>query len=121
MRKYETVVIYGSELPETRVKEEITKIESFLKERGATVETNRWGAKQMSFSIKKRKSGHYVSFAYDTDATDLPTLLNAYIKISDIAIRFQTHRLGLPQKKIKPRPGQTDATDDYDDDYSVSY
>jgi ribosomal protein S6 len=105
MRKYETVIVVGADLPEARVKEEVTKIEGFLASQGAKdVKLDRWGSKELGYRMKKHKVGNYLCFTYETDNSALMDALVGQLRISDSVLKFQSHRVSDRIRKFKGNP-----------------
>ena len=115
MRKYETIIIFDPLLTEGDLKSEITKVEGIIKEvagaNAKTLSVDNWGKKELPFKVKKFKHGHFVRYEYDLEdplkAEQLPNTL----RITDKVIRFQTHLMNTPKRKIKVNPKRKESPD----------
>ena len=102
VRRYETVVVMGSEVGEPQVKEEIKKIEGFLQSQGANeLRTERWGLKEVGHRMRKKITGNYVCFTYQTENMSLQDALTGALRISDKVMKFQSHYLNPKVRKFK--------------------
>lgn len=105
MRKYETVVVVGADLPEARVKEEAGKIEGFLASQGAKdVRLDRWGTKELGYRMHKHSVGNYLCFHYESENSKLMDALTSQLRINDTVLKFQSHRLNDRVRKFKGNP-----------------
>jgi ribosomal protein S6 len=105
MRKYETVVVMGADLPEAKVKEEVNRIEGFLAAQGARdVKLDRWGTKELGHRMRKSSVGNYLCFTYETENARLMEALVNQLRINDTVLKFQSHRISDKVRKFKGNP-----------------
>lgn len=105
MRKYETVVVMGADLPEARFKEEVTKIEGVLASLGARdVRLDRWGTKELGHRMRKHSVGNYLCFTYETENARLMDALVGQLRINETVLKFQSHRVSDKVRKVKQNP-----------------
>ena len=53
--------------------------------------------------VKKQRIGQYVVYNYEADSADLTDTLSRTLRIMDSVLKFQTHRAGVPSRKVKKR------------------
>lgn len=112
MRKYETLLVLNPELGEAALKEEVAKVEIFLRNNGVVkLNTNHWGRKEVAYRVSKQKFGYWVLIEFESADGSLLEKLTRQFVITDSVLKFQTVRVGLSTKKFKARPmreGQSD-------------
>lgn len=64
MRLYELVLVFKSSLAEEKRKKLVESIKTLLKDFKTTKEEE-WGQKELSYPIKKEKSGFYLYYAFE--------------------------------------------------------
>lgn len=70
VNKYETVIILNAVLEEQQIEAQVAKVEAYLKSHGAEIwEIERMGRKRLAYPIKKTRSGYYIIFRYDAEAS----------------------------------------------------
>lgn len=115
MRRYETVVVLSVTGGEQELKEEIKRLETFLSSKGAkAVQVERAGTRELGYKMKKQSVGHYVYFKFDVESAGVPQEIESYFRIDEAVLKFETHRIGVPQRKFKGRtkaPGSSDSDD----------
>lgn len=116
MRKYETVVVVGADLPEARLKEEVTKIEGFLSSQGAKdVKLDRWGTKELGHRMRKHSVGNYLCFTYETENARLVDSLINVLRIDDTVLKFQSHCINAKVRKFKGNPRRAEASGEFEE------
>ena len=61
MNTYELMVIYGSSIKESDVKDHISSIKDKIKELGGkTTKEDYWGLKRLAYEMKKNTSAYYI-------------------------------------------------------------
>ncbi len=122
--KYETIVVFKSDLNETQIKEEEKKIEGVLKTEGAqSVSVEAWGRKEIAYVVRKSKTGNFVCFKYQSDKSDTVKNVTNILRITDSVIKFQTHKEIEKIRKFKgnPRRPATSEGDDFYDGVEDAY
>jgi len=90
MKYYESVVVFDSLLPEETIEGYIEKFKNFISERKVEMTNiDKWGKKKLSYEIKKKTYGFYVSFEFKTDRDITRELENEY-RLSEDILRFLT-------------------------------
>ncbi|MBX7136968.1 MAG: 30S ribosomal protein S6 [Oligoflexia bacterium] len=106
MRNYESIVIFDPTITEENLKKEISKIETLLQGAGAaTINVDIWGRREIAYLVGKHKHGHFVSFSYSGEDTELANKLTAQLRLTEVVIKFQSYRTNLKSRKFKGRPG----------------
>lgn len=117
MRKYESIIVFNPDLPETQVKQELKKFEGILEGKGVKGITNdAWGKKDLGYTVKKHKQGRFICLKYEAADYQCVDALTSLLRISDSVLKFQTHRIGEPSRKFKGNPRR--AQNAFDDDFS---
>lgn len=102
MRKYESIIVIRPDLGDVQVKEELQKIEQFLKANGAaTVTQNLWGKREIAYYVGTFKQGYYCQVTFETENHGIIELLARQLVITETVIKFQTQKINLPVRKIK--------------------
>lgn len=87
MKNYEMMLIFGPEMEESSVNEEVSKITSVIeKAKGAVRNTEFWGVKRLAYPIKHQDNGFYVLIYFNSETTVLPEL-DRLNKINDKILR----------------------------------
>jgi small subunit ribosomal protein S6 len=103
-QKYETVVIFDGTLPDETIKKENVKIEDFFKSNGEFEKTDVWGKRQLAYTIKKKKSGVYHVYYYETESQkNISNLVNKLLELDENVLRHQTV-IRLIQKESARKP-----------------
>jgi len=112
MRKYETIIVLNPELGEAALKEEVAKLEIFLRNNGVVkLTSHHWGRREIAYRVQKQKFGYWVMVEFESNDGSLLEKLTRQFVITDSVLKFQTVRTGLTTKKFKARPhreGQDD-------------
>ncbi len=105
MRKYETIIVLNPELGEAALKEEVAKLEIFLRNNGVVkLTTHVWGRREIAYKVNKQKFGFWVMVEFESNDGSLLERLTRQFVITDAVLKFQTVRVGLSTKKFKARP-----------------
>lgn len=105
MAKYETIVLLDPNLGEAQVKDEQKKIEDLFKANGATsVSSDRWGKRPLSYQMGKHSYATYVWFGYDSEVSSVVSESTNVLRLSDLVLKFQTHRIYERVRKFKGNP-----------------
>ena len=93
MRRYETIYVTHPELSEEELQELQAKLNSILASfKGDLIKLEDWGAKKLSYEIRKNSRGHFFLMDYVSDV-DLIRELERNLRLSDRVLRFQTVRI----------------------------
>ena len=113
MRKYETIVIMKSTLGDAEVKEEITKVSTFLQgNNGVEVTVENWGKREIAYKLHRSKFGNYISFAYSSEDSQIVTNIANNLRIADSVLKFQTHRTDHRARKFQGSTRKKSSGDD---------
>ncbi len=90
MRKYETIFISNSDLPEKKQKELFEKAQNIVTQQGGVVVNfDEWGNKKLAYVIKKKTHGFYVCMAYDGNGKVVDELERVF-RLDDNIMKFMT-------------------------------
>lgn len=90
MRRYETIFIMKSELPDEEISGLIEQYLALIaKEKGFVVKVERWGRRRLAYEIDKHSRGYYVLVDYAGLAAAVMEL-ERNLKIEDRVIKFMT-------------------------------
>lgn len=96
MPSYETLCIFHPELPDTRVKELTTWMQTIVENgQGNVLKVEPWGMRDLSYPIKKQRRGYYVRLEYDSDPAALNEL-ERNLRLSEEVLRFLSVVRGAP-------------------------
>lgn len=105
MNIYETILIFSATLPENKRKEAIHELVAILNENKALeLEEHDWGRRDLSFTMDKVKTAHFVQLVYKLDKEDVTVCmekLTANLRIMDTVAKFQTHKIFTTHRKPK--------------------
>ena len=105
MRKYETIVVFNSALGENELNAEVSRVQALLESNGAKdVEAQRWGRKEIAYTVKKQKFGNFVAFEYASEQSDTVDKSSRVLVIMDSVLKFQTHTVSDKHRKVKTNP-----------------
>ena len=117
MRKYETIAVFSTSLGENEITAEIAKVQALLETNGAKdVNVQRWGRKEISYTVKKQKFGNYVVFEYTSDQSDTVEKTSRILVITDSILKFQTHILRDRHRKVRPNSRPAAQSEDAGDE-----
>lgn len=89
-RYYETTFIVDSILEDEKVDAIITRYNNFFtKNDGEVVKTEKWGRRKLTYPIKKRVTGSYITFEFTANPSIISKLERAY-HLDDDILRFLT-------------------------------
>lgn len=84
MNSYLLTLILKDGLDEKERKE---LLESIKKRMGDIKKEDLWGAKELSYSIRRQKKGYYVHFEFESDPKDILTL-DKNLKLEEDVLRY---------------------------------
>jgi small subunit ribosomal protein S6 len=98
---YETTFIVDSIFEDERVDAIVNKYSNFFTKNGGEVlKTEKWGRRKLSYSIKKRQTGSYVSIEFTAEPSVIAKLERAY-HLDDDILRFLT--VSFDKKTLEER------------------
>jgi len=90
LKQYETVFIMTPVLSDEQMKETVSKIQGFLKEKGAEIVfEDHWGLRKLAYPIQKKSTGFYHLIEFKAE----PSLIAEFeltLKREERVIRFLT-------------------------------
>lgn len=97
-RYYETVFILTPILSQTQIEETVDKVQNFLKENNAIIDSHEsWGLKKLAYSIDNKTTGYYELIQFQIDYTkaskNIISDLDLNFKRNEKVIRFLTVKL----------------------------
>lgn len=100
-KHYETTFIVDSIFEDERVDAIVNKYQSFFTKNGGEVlKTEKWGRRKLSYPIKKRQTGSYVSVEFTAEPSVIAKLERAY-HLDDDILRFLT--VSFDKKTLEER------------------
>jgi small subunit ribosomal protein S6 len=100
-RYYETTFIVDSILEDEKVDAIITRYNNFFtKNDGEVVKTEKWGRRKLTYPIKKRVTGSYITFEFSADPSIIAKLERTY-HLDDDVLRFLT--VSYDKKSLETR------------------
>lgn len=112
MRKYETVVALHPDLTESQVQKFAQDIQKILESKGAQeVRADIWGKRQLAFNVQKKSHASYLAFYYGSEQANVVNDANAQLRLLEQVLLFQSHRLDLPIRAVKP--GSSSSREEY--------
>jgi small subunit ribosomal protein S6 len=85
--RYESVIIFNSDLDEDAVNEQLKKVEGVITAHSGAVESKViWGRRELAYKIKKRTHGIYVVMVFNGDRTVVADL-DRQLKINETVLR----------------------------------
>lgn len=85
--RYETVIIFNSDLDEDAVNDQLTKVEGTIAAHSGAVESKViWGRRELAYKISKKTHGVYVVLVFNGDRT-VVTDLDRQLKINESVLR----------------------------------
>lgn len=95
LKKYELMVIFSGEMPETEYEKQLTELRGFLKENTAGIfYEDTWGRRDLSYKIKKQRTGYYVIFDFNAAPAALAEI-GTTVKLNNAVLRSLL--LALPE------------------------
>ena len=105
MRKYETVVVFDPDFSESRLKDEIHRVQTLIdNSQGQEVQVSNWGKKEIAYLAGKGRFGHYVAFNFSSGHADIIKDLAFNLRIMEGVLKFQSHRINERVRKFKGNP-----------------
>ncbi len=93
MRRYESVVILGSEIPDDEVKSFTEKYGQIIKTHaGEVIKIEDWGTKKLAYLVKKRDKGRYIMFDF-VGTPELILEMERQFKISEDVMKYLSVKL----------------------------
>lgn len=90
MRRYETVVIVDSNLPEKERPPLFDRLkEMIIQEGGFLITFDEWGDRKLAYEIKKRSRGYYIHLDYCGTGA-LVDEMERFLRIDERALKYMT-------------------------------
>ena len=90
MTNYESVLIARQDLGASQVKDIVDNLSNVIKNQGGeVVRVDNWGLKNLAYSIKKNRKGHYVLLNISAPATAISEF-ERVMRINEDIIRYMT-------------------------------
>jgi len=100
-RYYEATFIVDSILEDDKVDAIISRYTNFFEKNGGeVVKTDKWGRRKMSYPIKKRTTGSYITIEFKAEPSIIAKLERAY-HLDDDVLRFLT--VSYDKKSLETR------------------
>lgn len=115
-KTYETVVIFDGTIPEETLAKEQASFEEFLKSNAELTRVESWGKRVLAYTIKKKKTGYYVSFIFDCEGKNIANDILAYAKTRESIVRPLT----VIYEEYTKMPAERKRADKGDDDKDLS-
>jgi len=89
IRPYETAVVIDGTLADDTIRKEQEQLEEFFKANSEFEKTDEWGKRALAYTIRKKKTGHYVIFSYKAEG-GVPAAFEKHIKLNENILRHLT-------------------------------
>lgn len=90
MNKYETTFILEPGLEETRIVEQVDKVQNWIRDMGGEVlEVQRWGKRRLAYEIHRKRDGIYTLLLYQGPGTIVKEL-ERRLKLDETVLRTLT-------------------------------
>ena len=90
MRKYETIFISNSDLPEKKQKELFEKAQNIItQQEGVVLNFDQWGNKKLAYEIRKKTHGFFVCMTYGGTGKTVDELERIF-RLDDNILKFIT-------------------------------
>lgn len=90
MREYETIIVLDPTIGETRVEEEIDRLQGIITSReGEIVTVEKWGKRKLAYEVNKRKEGIYTLIRFKGNSEILSELERRY-RLNEQMLRHLT-------------------------------
>lgn len=91
MNKYESIVVFKTQLEEESRLELLEKFKSIIENEGKIENVEDWGVKRLAYEIQKLKEGYFYFITFEA-STNLPKELERNYRISEDVIRYNIIR-----------------------------
>ena len=110
MPSYETLCVFHPELPEARMKELATWMQTIVENGQGTVsKVEAWGMRDLAYRIKKQRRGYYVLLEHDSEPTALNEL-ERNLRLNEDVLRFLSVVREAPLPIATPQAAHTPAS-----------
>ncbi|MDR3012202.1 MAG: 30S ribosomal protein S6 [Chitinispirillales bacterium] len=89
IRPYETAVVIDGTLSDDIIQKEQDALEEFFKANSEFEKADVWGKRALTYTINKKKMGHYVIFIYKAEGP-VPAAFEKHIKLNENILRHLT-------------------------------
>ncbi len=91
MNKYESIVVFKTQLEEEKRVSLLEKFKSIIESDGKIESVDEWGVKRLAYEINKCNEGFYYLINFEADS-ELPKELERNYRISEDVIRYNIIR-----------------------------
>ncbi len=105
MRIYETLFIIDPTLEEEARNKLVDRVKNQIEEKmqGKIRQIDRWGVKQLAFSVQKFNEGDYTVILFDSDPSQIKSLEEMYMVIPEIFRHLILRREDLEKHPVAPK------------------
>jgi small subunit ribosomal protein S6 len=89
IRPYETAVVLDGTLSDDTIQREQGQLEEFFKAHSEFEKVDVWGKRALAYTIRKKKTGHYVVFIYRAEG-DIASAFDKHVKLNEAVLRHLT-------------------------------
>jgi small subunit ribosomal protein S6 len=109
LRKYETATIWKTSLAEAELAEEEKRLVDVITSNGGShSDTEKWGARELAYPIKKETEGTYWFFHWTGDEQAI-NAIDRHLKLNESCLRFLTLRVGEAPEPVETPPAKKTA------------
>ena len=97
---YETIIILDSLLSMEDIDKIVTRFKDIIEgEKGKIIEIDKWGKRRLSYDIKKKQYGFYISLILEGHEK-IPVILEREYNFNDNVLRYLTYRFDKNKLKV---------------------
>jgi len=100
-RLYETTFVLKPTLTDEEADVLVSGMEQVVRDKGATVKTDRWGKRRLAYEIQHQKEGNYVLFTIDSPDGGVVHELERRLRIDDNVMRHLSVRVDLERRRAQ--------------------
>ncbi len=100
MRHYELVFVLKPTLSDEEIKSKVESVKQLIvQNQGEIYNEENWGRKNLAYPIQKFNSGYYFLINFKTENSNLPSLLEYNLRITEDVIRFLNMKIKSPKEE----------------------
>lgn len=100
MRHYELVFVLKPTLSDEEIKSKVESVKQLIvQNQGEIYNEENWGRKNLAYPIQKFNSGYYFFINFKTENSNLPSLLEYNLRITEDVIRFLNMKIKSPKEE----------------------
>ncbi len=102
MKDYEAVIILQPRATPEKVQEDIQKVKDIITKNNGVIQSEiKWGKRNLTYSIKKKREGYYLLLHFQLDPSAVKTIAQAYRLLEEEVLRFMiTEQNKRPVAKV---------------------